>query len=164
MSVHLSRLSPSQSSNFFSIILTINSFSVSVLCLSACHWTSFPAISNRKPANELLGQTADVAVHVWAWRSDWLLQVMESRVRNHSSVGHGQRTGGAAVRGRLASIWPDSLSTALFRNKAKVSRHYSRNITFSIGHESLNCVEFNLWRFLLYKTTLIYICWHNWYL
>jgi hypothetical protein len=89
---------------------------------------------------------------------------MESRVRNHSGVGHGQRTGGAALRGRLAStcIWPDSLSApALFHDKAKRCRHFNRNITFSTDHKSLNCVEFSLWRSMLDKT--IHIFWQNWH-
>lgn len=65
---------------------------------------------------------------------------MESRVRNHSVVGHGQRTGGAAGRGRLAILLPDSLLTlALLRNKTKIYRLL--NITFSIDHRRLNCVE-----------------------
>jgi hypothetical protein len=70
---------------------------------------------------------------------------MESRVRNHSGVGHGQATGGAEVRGRLASIRLDSSWTlALFCTKAEIRRQFNSTITFLTDHESLNCEEFFL--------------------
>ena len=55
----------------------------------------------------------------------------ESRVRNHSRVGHGQRTGGAEQRGRLASRCKDSVLTlALFRDQTKACRDLCLNYHF----------------------------------
>ena len=73
--------------------------------------------------NGVMARGADAALHICSSRSDWRLQVTESRVRNHSRVGHGQRTGGAEQRGRLASRCKDSVLTlALFRDQTKACR------------------------------------------
>jgi len=92
------------------------------------------SVSNRLPyrlttydttrsMNGAMVRGADAALHTCSSRSDWRLQVTESRVLNHSRVGHGQRTGGAEQRGRLASRCKDSVLTlALFRDQTKACR------------------------------------------
>jgi hypothetical protein len=98
-------------------------------------------------------RTADAAVHICVWRSDWLLQVMESRVRNHSGVGHGQQTGGAVQRGRRAGRWTNSVSTlALFRDQARDCRELWRTITTLIP------IKKNVQLNWIWRDSVAYIC------
>jgi hypothetical protein len=71
---------------------------------------------------------------------------MKSRVRNHSRVGHGQRTGGAEERGRLAGRCMGSVSTlALFHDQTEACRDLYLNC--QVWHRSIehfNCLEYYL--------------------
>ena len=68
---------------------------------------------------------------------------MKSRVRNHSRVGHGQRTGGAEERGRLAGRCMGSVSTlALFHDQTEACRDLYLN--YQVWHRSNILTAWNI--------------------